>query len=85
MKNRIHKITIPNDQTKFFNGKPVLEKEDFFGVMVEGKAVFIGKEYLKGEPEISETSFSCELPYWFIEKKGLEIFIDTSSEPSLFD
>lgn len=79
------KITIPFEPEgkRFVNGKCFLEKPDFFGVMINNQAVFLNKDELT-EIVITEESFSGVLPLWRIENKSLELFIDTSDEPSLF-
>lgn len=82
----IKRIKIPFEKgAPFNNGKQYLDRadDDFFGVMVNGQAVFISREHAR-ELEITETELSVDLPLWYITHKSLEIFIDTSDEPTLF-
>lgn len=85
-RSRIEKIVIPfeKDGKTFNNGNFYFEHADYIGVMVNGQAVFIGRDKFHKDAIITEDSITFELPFWFIEKKSLEIFIDTSDTPSLF-
>lgn len=83
---RVERVVIPFelDGKTFVNGKCYLEHEEYIGVMVNGIAVFIGRDKMKSVPEITETELIVDLPFWFIESKSLELFVDTSDNPSLF-
>lgn len=82
----VKRIVIPFDNKKTFaNGKPYLDRpaDTYVGIMIDGAAVFIDRDKAK-ELTISDKDLSADLPLWYIEHKGLEIFIDTSDEPTLF-
>lgn len=79
------RIVIPFSEKTFANGKPFLDRpaDTYVGIMIEDRAVFIDRDKAK-ELTISDKDLSVDLPLWYIEHKGLEIFIDTSDEPTLF-
>lgn len=71
-------VSIPLD------GKATRETEKAFCVVVNDQNVWLPKSQIsdfKVENDIA--SFWC--PMWLITEKSLEVFIDTSFEPSLFD
>lgn len=72
----VMKLTIPLD------GKTVRQSDKAFGIEVNGTLVWLPKSQIEDVQE--GDPFSCWCPMWLIEEKGLEIFIDTSHEPGLF-
>ena len=71
-------LTIPLEE-----GESVRTTEKAFGLKINGQMVWLPSSQLT-DVENSKSEFSCWCPLWLIEKNGLEIFIDTSYEPSLF-
>lgn len=71
-------LTIPLD------GEDVRETEKAFGLKINGQMIWLPKSRLK-DVEIKDGKFSCWCELWIITEKSLEMFIDTSFEPGLFD
>lgn len=71
-------LTIPLD------GEKVRETEKALGLKINGEMVWLPKSQIT-EPKESDGEFSCWCAAWLIKEKKLEIFIDTSYEPGLFD
>lgn len=81
--NNVKLLTIPmndSDEDAF------RESEMAYGLKMEGhsKMVWFPKSQVEGWT-ISAESVSFWCPVWMIKDKGVEDFIDTSYEPSLFD
>ncbi len=71
-------LTIPLD------GEDVRVTEKAFGIKINGQMIWLAKSQIK-DAEVRDGKFSCWCPMWLITEKSLEIFIDTSFEPSLFE
>lgn len=71
-------LTIPLD------GETVRESEKAYGLKINGVMIWLPKSQIQEAAE-ADGVFKCWCPMWLITEKSLEIFIDTSYEPSLFD
>lgn len=80
--NKLFKLKIPVET--FPGGKAVRESDAAYGFKVNGEWVWLPKSQIK-QYEFENNVIECWCPRWLVEKKGLEIFVDTSHEPGLFD
>lgn len=71
-------LTIPLD------GETIKTTEKAYGLKINGQMIWLPKSQT-ADVEEKDGTFSVWLPMWLITEKSLEIFIDTSYEPSLFD
>lgn len=81
----------PNNTLKFLtipisdaDEDAIRESDLAYGLKIEGMMVWFPKSRIEGWTMGAESvSFWC--PFWLIKDKGVEGFIDTSYEPSLFE
>ncbi len=90
--NRIYRVKIPFDridQIAPAAREPFLiETEKAYGFRVNGVNIFVPKSQIEDfhyrfNDHEAHIEFECK--EWLITEKSLEIFIDTSHEPGLFD
>ena len=79
--NDIKLLTIPLSDS---DEDALIERELAYGIKIEGKLVWFPKSQIE-EWTMSAESVSFWCPVWLVKNKGVEDFIDTSYEPSLFD
>jgi hypothetical protein len=79
--NKLRLLTIPIDDSA---DVPVRETPAAYGIAIEGRVTWFPKSQIQEfKQSDSEISFWC--PNWLVVEKTVEIFVDTSYEPSLFD
>lgn len=71
------KLSIPFDQWE-------TESPKAYGFRINGQLIWLPKSQVK-DWERDEMRITFWLPTWLIEKNSLEVFLDTSDEPSLFE
>lgn len=76
--NKLKLLTIPLD------GKTPSETALAHGIAINRVVVWLPKSQIE-DWEIKDGSASFYAPEWLITNKGLDMFIDTSHEPSLFE
>lgn len=70
-------LTIPD------GGQNLAETDMAYGIRIDNKTVWLPKSQIQ-EWEVLNGNVSFWIPEWLIADKGLDIFVDTSYEPSLF-
>ncbi|HEX3102557.1 MAG TPA: hypothetical protein VHQ01_12220 [Pyrinomonadaceae bacterium] len=83
--NQKHKLKIPIGNDDLFpDGSPLKKTEKAIGFMANGVVIWMPFSQIVDQTYEDQTLlFWC--PMWLIEEKALEMFIDTSHEPGLFD
>ncbi len=83
--SRKMKLVIPIGEPELFaGGVPYRASEKAYGFQANDQVVWLPKSQIE-EFSFDGGSIICWCPMWLISEKGLEIFIDTSHEPGLFD
>ena len=80
--NRKVKLTIPLENA-FPDGSFIKTSEKAVGFNVNKQTIWLPKSQIDDDA-YADGKFSCWCPTWLVEAKSLEIFVDTSHEPSLF-
>lgn len=92
--NKLRLLTIPFEKinmTEPASRTPFVKETDAaYGFTVNGEMVWIPKSQIKDfeYDDVIKADYPCMrfwCPDWLIEAKSLEIFVDTSYEPSLFE
>lgn len=83
--NQLLKLAIAiGEQELFAGGEPFRESDKAYGFKANDQLIWLPKSQIRDFSFDGET-LVCWCPRWLIEKNALEIFVDTSHEPGLFD
>lgn len=74
--NKLHQIALP--------AAKVSETDKAYGVDHENGKIWLPKSQIK-DFQRSKTGIKFWCPEWLVIEKGLEMYIDTSHEPTLFE